>query len=307
MVRHCDPAGRVSAARAGGAGLRAWGGSISFTTAEQFDFGSGVQSPPGEISFNPPQNFAAVAWHELGHVLGIGLALTWQRYVSPGGFTGPNAEAVYGGPVPLQPGGSHWAAGLVFGGTLDLMDGGGDSVTATKSGMVSLNTVFSRLDYAALEDIGWVVQPPAMAVVPRATGIVSVKHARQGVTAITIAFNEALNPASADNLRLYSAFRRRKAAQEDGLQQVSRDQKRQLQRQRSRRDDQACQASKRHAAFDRRNRHPAPPTAPRAPAHSRRSSSNIDHLSQAGLIDDLDFAWSRLRARRRAFGAGSNP
>ena len=184
-----------------------WGGSISFSTAEQFDFGTGVQTPPGEISFTPPLNFAAVAWHELGHVLGIGSAPTWERYVTPGGFTGPNAEAAYGGPVPLQPGGGHWAAGLISGGTLDLMDGGGDSATATNAGALPSDPVFSSLDYAALEDIGWVVQPPAMAaIIPQATGIVSVTHSRKGITSITIGFNEALEPGSADNRGLYSVL-----------------------------------------------------------------------------------------------------
>ncbi len=232
-----------------------WGGSISFNTAAQFDFGSGAQTPPGEISFNPVFNFAAVAWHELGHVLGIGLAPTWQRYVTPGGFVGPNAEAAYGGPVPLQPGGGHWAAGLVFDGTLDLMDGGGDSATVTSSGTVPLDPVFSRLDYAALEDIGWVVQPPAMAaVIPQATGIVSVTHSRKGITSITIGFNEALEPGSADNRGLYSVLEGVKK-QEDGLQQGRHHQEHQLRRQQSHRGDQACQGLQGYGACDGRSRH----------------------------------------------------
>ena len=75
------------------------------------------------------------------------------------------------------------------------------------SGSVPLDPVFSWLDYAALEDIGWVVQPPAMAaVIPQATGIVSVTHSRKGITSITIGFNEALEPGSADNRGLYSVL-----------------------------------------------------------------------------------------------------
>ncbi len=183
-----------------------WGGSISFSTAEQFNFGAAAPAPPGVISFNPPQNFAQVAWHELGHVLGIGSAPTWERFVTPGGFAGPNAEAVYGGPVPLEPGGGHWAAGVVVDGTLDLMDGGGDGETQATSGTTPRNTVFSRLDYAALEDIGWLVQPPVTAAIPQATGIVSVKKSKKGVTTITIGFNEALDPGSADNVSLYKVL-----------------------------------------------------------------------------------------------------
>ena len=182
-----------------------WGGSISFNTSDQFEFGGDGQ-PPGTISFTSPQNFAAVAWHELGHILGIGSAPSWFRYVTPSGFTGPYAEAVYGGPVPLELGGAHWAAGVIFDGMRDLMDGGGDSQAVGTSGTTPRDPVFSSLDYKALEDIGWSVQPPVMAAIPQATGIVSVKHSKKGVTTITIGFNEALNPASADNVSLYSVL-----------------------------------------------------------------------------------------------------
>jgi hypothetical protein len=129
-----------------------WGGSISFNSSALFDFGTGISTSPGTISFSNA-NFQATAWHELGHILGIGTAPSWYHYVTPDGFTGPAAEAVCGGPVPVQPGGRHWAAGVLSDGALDLMDGGGDS------GMLGTASnppwhQFSPLDYAALEDIG---------------------------------------------------------------------------------------------------------------------------------------------------------
>jgi hypothetical protein len=181
-----------------------WGGSISFNTADQFDFGTGPETTPGVISFFSGQSFAAVAWHELGHILGIGTAPSWYRYVTPGGFTGPAADAVYGGPIPLETAGGHWAAGVLSDGAQDLMDGGGDSQMQTTSSTEPRNHVFSPLDYAALEDIGWLVRPPVMAAIPQATAIVSAKHSKKGLTSIIVAFNEALDPGSADNVNLYS-------------------------------------------------------------------------------------------------------
>jgi hypothetical protein len=45
-----------------------------------------------------------------------------------------------------------------------------------------------------------------MATVPQATGIVSVKHSKKGVTIITVAFNEALDLGSADSASLYTVL-----------------------------------------------------------------------------------------------------
>jgi hypothetical protein len=180
-----------------------WGGSISFSTAYQFDFGTGINTTPGVISFSSA-NFAEVARHELGHVLGIGTAPSWYRFVTPGGFTGPAAEDVYGGPVPLEPGGAHWATGVLSDGAQDLMDGGGDRGTQATSSTATRNQYFSRLDYAALEDIGWLVQPPVMAAIPQATAIARAKHSKKGLTSFIIDFNEALDPGSADDINLYS-------------------------------------------------------------------------------------------------------
>ena len=74
-----------------------WGGSISFDLDANWYFGT---SEAGLGSGR--QDFLSVATHELGHLLGIGTADSWDRYVSGESFVGPNARAVHGGNVPLS-------------------------------------------------------------------------------------------------------------------------------------------------------------------------------------------------------------
>lgn len=134
-------------------GVTAWGGSISFDSGVNWFFGTSTAG----IGRSQP-DFYSVALHELGHVLGIGTSNRWFSQVSGNTFTGPNAEAVYGGPVPLASGGSHWRDGLTVGGQPASLD-----PTATAGARVS----YSSLDYAALEDLGWSVDGTAAA--PAAT------------------------------------------------------------------------------------------------------------------------------------------
>jgi hypothetical protein len=130
----------VLAARGPGGSLL-WGGSITFDSGTNWFFGSDIAG----IGANQV-DFLSVAEHEFGHVLGIGTAPRWFSLSSGGYFRGPNAMALYGGPVPQSPDGAHWADGITVAGqgaALDPIINRGTRVT------------FSSLDYAGLKDLGW--------------------------------------------------------------------------------------------------------------------------------------------------------
>jgi hypothetical protein len=119
-----------------------WGGSIRFDTGgTSWYFG---QSTDGLDSTQT--DFLSVAEHEIGHVLGLGTSAAWFSHESGGVFTGPAAMGVFGGPVPLAPDLAHWADGTGVDGNTAAMD------PVLLSGSRSL---FTRLDFAALADIGW--------------------------------------------------------------------------------------------------------------------------------------------------------
>jgi hypothetical protein len=127
----------------GASGYSLWGGSIAFDLNRDWFFGS-TTSGMGSTQID----FYSVASHELGHVLGLGTARQWFNQVSGGYFDGPNAESLYGGPVPTSENGSHWADGLSVGGVRGAMD---------PVLQLGARDGFSPLDYAALQDIGWAV------------------------------------------------------------------------------------------------------------------------------------------------------
>ena len=119
-----------------------WGGSISFDLDANWYFGT---SEAGLGSGR--QDFLSVATHELGHLLGIGTADSWDRYVSGESFVGPNARAVHGGNVPLS-GDAHFREGL---------RDGGQEVALDPSLLDGTRKLLTQLDFAALADIGWEV------------------------------------------------------------------------------------------------------------------------------------------------------
>ncbi len=120
--------------------------SISFDapSASQFYFGN---DPDG---IREDQiDFLSVATHELAHALGFGTSESWTRYVSGSTFTGPKAKAAYigNGNVPIVP--SHWAPAVV-----DAAGGGQASLMGPFINF-GRRVPLSRLDFAALDDIGW--------------------------------------------------------------------------------------------------------------------------------------------------------
>ena len=117
-----------------------WGGTISFSSTTNFHFGLTTDGLDANEF-----DFVSVASHELFHVLGFGLANSWNAKVA-GGFTGPNSVAVSGkSPVPLSDA-SHWASGTTSNGQIAIM------TPESTNGQRKLPT---RLDFAGMQDIGW--------------------------------------------------------------------------------------------------------------------------------------------------------
>ena len=93
-----------------------------------------------------------MALHELGDVLGYGVAPSWTNDVvsgtTPPTFDGPHAQAVYSAPAPLDATLSNWAEGTTS---------GGNTVTMDPSIVPGVRRQFTSLDWAGLADIGWSV------------------------------------------------------------------------------------------------------------------------------------------------------
>ncbi len=132
-----------------------WGGAISFDANTSWY----VDSDPSTLEAFSGFDFYSVAAHELGHVLGFGIAGSWFSQVSGGGFTGSAALAAYssglGSPqtsVPLDGGLSHWSSGLTS------FVGGVLQETALDGTIgFGVRKHFTDLDWAALSDVGWEV------------------------------------------------------------------------------------------------------------------------------------------------------
>jgi hypothetical protein len=125
-----------------------WGGMIWFNAVHDWYFGS----DPGGLAPGHP-DFLTTATHELGHILGFGEADAWLAQIDGNGFFhGANSMAAYGGPVPVDPYGVHWAEGVTstHNGVAQetLMD------PTTPGGRRELPTA---LDYAGFADVGWQV------------------------------------------------------------------------------------------------------------------------------------------------------
>ena len=106
----------------------------------------------------------AIILHEIGHALGFVGGLFGVLGLTDGGhFTGPNAEAAYGGPVPLEDTGGSGTAGSHW-----------DEATLAPNGQLMSNelmtgffvpgetTLLSDTTIGALADLGYHVQDPSV-------------------------------------------------------------------------------------------------------------------------------------------------
>lgn len=95
------------------------------------------------------QDFMSTAIHEIGHALGIGSAKAFEALVVDSAFVGEKAMEVYGGPVPLEPGGDHFAHDIMSNEKTPSLELG------TQLGERKLPTA---LDLAVLEDLGYTIR-----------------------------------------------------------------------------------------------------------------------------------------------------
>lgn len=155
--------GKVGATGIAPTSFAPWGGSISFdTSSTKWSFGGGPDSiAAGNV------DFTTIATRELTHVLGVGTAPSWQRFVAGletpdqihGVYAGPATKAANGGlPVPIGPEGFSFKNDVVSDGSRDLLDSSAGVSSALTTGS---RIALSSLDYASLSDTGWNVQVPA--------------------------------------------------------------------------------------------------------------------------------------------------
>jgi hypothetical protein len=158
-----------------------WGGMISFKSTANWNFNS--TSPT-----STQNDFFSVALHELGHVFGIGTADSWHDKIVSGKFTGTNAKNANGGVSPsVDGGGGHFAQG-----TRSTVNGAAQDVVMEPSLTTGTRRRFTRLDYAALSDIGWQVPgSAAVTAVSAALPAASISSPPATITSVykAVAFN----------------------------------------------------------------------------------------------------------------------
>jgi hypothetical protein len=132
-----------------------WGGAIAFDTLTTWNFSVNNGPTSGQ------NDFLSVALHELGHLLGLGASGSWTNKIVNGAFTGPSATSLFGRAVPLESNLGHWLEGTqsTLPGTTILQEAAMDPTI-----IVGTRKLFTDLEFAALSDIGWQVQPNTQSV-----------------------------------------------------------------------------------------------------------------------------------------------
>ncbi|MCA9216088.1 MAG: hypothetical protein KDB27_23635 [Planctomycetales bacterium] len=121
-----------------------WGGQISFNAGTNWYFGQDADKIPSNAF-----DFRTVAQHEMLHLLGFNDRIeAFSRHVTGDAFTGPlaNAEYAFGRNIPLASDLAHWADSVAIDSVRPLM------IASINPGERKSVT---RLDTAAMQDIGW--------------------------------------------------------------------------------------------------------------------------------------------------------
>lgn len=127
-----------------------WGGQLTFNSTSNWYFDS---DPSTAEAFSGSNDFFSVALHELGHLLGLGTAASWDNKVSGNSFSGANAVAAFSGNVvPLAADNAHWLDG-----TQSTVLGVPQEALMDPTITTGTRKSFTHLDLAALKDVGWQV------------------------------------------------------------------------------------------------------------------------------------------------------
>lgn len=159
-----------------------WGGSIWFNRAASWHIGLdtvGLDSTKADL--------LTTATHEIGHLLGIGEAPSWDAQIAGTSgdyrFTGDASQAAYGGDVPLDPIGAHWGEGVG-----SFVNGVPQETLMDPTTARGNRELLTTLDLAGLSDVGWQVRPvpEPSTVALGALGLMTLAlHSRSRVRATT--------------------------------------------------------------------------------------------------------------------------
>lgn len=164
-----------------------WGGSIAFDTSKNWYFGAS----PTNLQSNQ-LDFLSVAVHEFNHIMGFGTTPSFDNKLVNGKFTGAAARAVFGADVGMGDS-DHFLESILVDGRPPVMAPVfqlGQRVTPT------------RLDLAALDDIGWDLAPQTVRVLGNKvygdngtfSGVLTLTGSRLGSRSIP--FNAAITNAA---------------------------------------------------------------------------------------------------------------
>ena len=144
--------GSDRAQRLNGDDFEPWLGTIEFNVnaVDRFFFDS-TPYTVGDIPSNK-QDFLSLSLHEIGHILGIGIAPAFERQVSDGKFTGSTAVALNGGEaIALDEDLDHIENNFS-------LDEDSDALL-DKSFIFGERNLPTNLDLAILDDIGYDITP----------------------------------------------------------------------------------------------------------------------------------------------------